>query len=175
MQTSLINENTLHMGRAQGSGKFPKCQTRLGYHCHLRPSQCFGNASPMGVFTLRYGNSSHPTRWASMHPRHPILFLWWRWWVLDFFRSHCVPNKFSKCSPSSQCFPQHVRLTLSNMICPNFYSCNLYKQPKRGDFYSIYLFGDCLKLDKIFCAGWIKGAHHKRKKLHWGVGGGLHN
>jgi hypothetical protein len=130
----------------------------------------------MGVFTLRYENSSHPTRWASIHPRRPILFLWWRWWVWDFFGSHCVPNKLSTISQNVPQVP-NVFPNMFTLLCPiwfafNFYSCNLYKQPKGGDYYSIYQFGDCRKLDKIFCAGWIKGAHHKRKKLHWGLWGG---
>jgi hypothetical protein len=71
-------------------------------------------------------------------------------------------------------FPQHVHLTLSNMIlpCPNFYSCNLYKQPKGGDYYSIYLFGDSPKLDKKFLCWVNQRCPSQKKKIALGGFGG---
>ncbi len=86
--------------------------------------------------------------------------------MLDFFWfptcSHQVSNGFPIYSTSSYVFPS-MFLTLSHVLCPKFYSCNLYNQPKGGD-YNTCFFGTVQSLD-----GPIKDAHHKRKEFElWG-------
>jgi hypothetical protein len=58
-----------------------------------------------------------------------------RWGVFDIFCSQSVPMEFLLCSHHAlrvQKFQQ--LLILAYVICIKFYSCNLYKQPKGGDY-----------------------------------------
>ncbi len=64
--------------------------------------------------------------------------------------SQCVPNRFLKflmCSPT--CSQDH--LTLSHMLCPKSYSCNLYNQPKGGDYNTIPISFDTVQ----FCVQFL--------------------
>jgi hypothetical protein len=83
----------------KGQGNSQNVRLDLAVTVIWGPASVLEIRPPWGVFTLRYGNSSHPTRWASMHPRHPILFLRWRWWVLDFLVPNVFPNMFTLLCP----------------------------------------------------------------------------
>jgi hypothetical protein len=66
-----------------------------------------------------------------------------------------VPTVFSNMFSIAPHFAPH-------MLCPKFYSCNLYIcTPKGGGVNNIYYFWDYPQLDLVFCDEPIKDAHHK--------------
>jgi hypothetical protein len=103
--------------------------------------------------------------WGSIHPVVPSLFPFeggsrcWIFYVPNLFpwNFHSVFIKFASFQyvlQVSNVFPNlfPVALTLCHILCPQFYSCNLSKEPKGWDYNISYLFQECSNLDlKTLC------------------------
>jgi hypothetical protein len=167
------------MGRAKGSRKFPKCETRLGYHCHLRPSQCFGNASTMWVFTLSM-EILHIQQGELACTQGTQFFFFGEGggcWI--FLHSHCVPNKLSE---SSQKVPQvpNVFPNMFTLLCPIWFALTsslvTYISSPKEETTTVYIYLGTVQslIKKILC--WVnQRCPSQKKKLHWGLWRGLHN
>ncbi len=108
--------------------------------------------------TCRHRNPLTANEVNSIYPRDlgqggDVGFLWVSQHVPVKF-----PMGFQSIPQVPNVFPS-MFLTLSHVLCPKFYSCNLYNQPKGGDYNTFYL-GLFQSLD-----GPIKDAHHKINEM----------
>ncbi len=95
--------------------------------------------------TSRHRNSWQPMRWTNMHKRGSIFFPFGQVRGVFFGVPNGFPSSpqwFPTCFPSSHCVLQHVSNSTSlcpHMLCPKFYSCNLYiNAPPKEEECTIY-------------------------------------
>jgi hypothetical protein len=134
--------------------------------CALAISLCHWPMPKMVRKKNRHRNYSQPMRWANMHPRGLVLFLFGEGggcWIFN------IPIKFplilQHVPQIPNLFPNMCweHFNVSHILCPEFCFYNIYKQPKTRRLPYIYL-RIIPSLIKCFC-----NAYHNRKEIKlWG-------